>query len=281
MDTNEMMLELFRAEVESHSEAMTSGLLSLEQNPSSTQVIDGMMRAAHSIKGAARIVQVDQAVRVAHVMEDCFVAAQRKQLTLNSGSIDTLLRGVDLLGQVSEASRSGSSALALLDTDCDEVALHLKAILAGEQAPPSIPTTKSKSPAVQQAPKPAATSVSAAPTIAVAPAVKPPIAAPPAVKTAIVTPITMPAMIDSAHLISLNQEIRNAIRNAQGDGSGVVSLDFSKTTDISGTGLAFLMSLDQDCAKAPATKLELRNVSPSMAKLLNLASIKTPGTGSA
>ena len=35
------------------------------------------MRAAHSLKGAARIVGLDVGVRVAHAMEDCFVAAQR------------------------------------------------------------------------------------------------------------------------------------------------------------------------------------------------------------
>ena len=36
------------------------------------------MRAAHSLKGAARIVGLDAAVRVAHAMEDCFVARSRE-----------------------------------------------------------------------------------------------------------------------------------------------------------------------------------------------------------
>ena len=35
------------------------------------------MRAAHSIKGAARSSASSQAVQVAHAMEDCFVAAQK------------------------------------------------------------------------------------------------------------------------------------------------------------------------------------------------------------
>ena len=35
------------------------------------------MRAAHSLKGAARIVGLTVGVRVAHAMEDCFVAAQQ------------------------------------------------------------------------------------------------------------------------------------------------------------------------------------------------------------
>ena len=43
------------------------------------------MRAAHSIKGAARVVGVDPAVSVAHVMEDCFVAAQKGSPHLVAG----------------------------------------------------------------------------------------------------------------------------------------------------------------------------------------------------
>ena len=44
--------------------------------------VDELMRASHSIKGAARIVHVEPAVRVAHALEDCFVAAQNRRITL-------------------------------------------------------------------------------------------------------------------------------------------------------------------------------------------------------
>ena len=39
-----------------------------------------LMRAAHSFKGAARIVNLQSAVRVAHAMEDCFALAQQGKL---------------------------------------------------------------------------------------------------------------------------------------------------------------------------------------------------------
>ena len=70
------MLDLFRQEVEGHSATLTEGLLSLEQGAATAESLESLMRAAHSIKGAARIVQLDPAVTVAHAMEDCFVAAQ-------------------------------------------------------------------------------------------------------------------------------------------------------------------------------------------------------------
>ena len=60
------------------------------------------MRAAHSIKGAARIVGLDGVVELAHVMEDCFVAAQGKTITLTGDDVDVLLQGVDLLQNISQ-----------------------------------------------------------------------------------------------------------------------------------------------------------------------------------
>ena len=67
-DANETLLELFREEVQSHTETLSQSLLRLEQSPTETDEIVAMMRAAHSIKGAARIVGVEPAVQVAHVM---------------------------------------------------------------------------------------------------------------------------------------------------------------------------------------------------------------------
>ena len=60
------------------------------------------MRAAHSVKGAARIVAIDAAVQLAHVMEDCFVAAQKHTVTLEADQVDVLLVGVDQLLNISQ-----------------------------------------------------------------------------------------------------------------------------------------------------------------------------------
>ena len=66
------------------------------------EVIEPLMRAAHSLKGAARIVGLDAAVRVAHAMEDCFVAAQKGKNGPWSRAGRHLARGVDLLVQVAQ-----------------------------------------------------------------------------------------------------------------------------------------------------------------------------------
>jgi chemotaxis protein histidine kinase CheA len=98
-----VMRELFRAELDTHLPVLGEGLLALEKDPAQPQLLHSLMRAAHSIKGAARIVGVDAAVQVAHVMEDCLVAAQRGELHLDAEAIDVLLRGLDVLGHAEEA----------------------------------------------------------------------------------------------------------------------------------------------------------------------------------
>ena len=104
------MHDLFRLEAESQTAVLTSGLLALERDAADPRQLEELMRAAHSLKGAARIVGLDAAVRVAHHMEDCFVAAQEGKLTLGRAQTDRLLQGVDLLSQFAPdaGERSGS-----------------------------------------------------------------------------------------------------------------------------------------------------------------------------
>ena len=96
------MMELFRMEAESHTATLSAGLVALEGASASPEVIEPLMRAAHSLKGAARIVGLDAAVRVAHAMEDCFVAAQKGKLVLRSGARRHPAPGRGLLVQVAQ-----------------------------------------------------------------------------------------------------------------------------------------------------------------------------------
>lgn len=93
------MFDMFRAEAEAQTTILSSGLLELERGTVSSQIFDVLMRAAHSLKGAARIVNLESVARIAHVLEDYFVAAQRRTQPPERTEIDLLLTGVDLLAQ--------------------------------------------------------------------------------------------------------------------------------------------------------------------------------------
>ena len=92
------MFDLFREEAETHCASLEAGLLQLESDPGDSNVaIEPLMRAAHSVKGAARIIGLDVAVGLAHAMEDVFVAVQGGDEALSAGRVDQLLAGTDLL----------------------------------------------------------------------------------------------------------------------------------------------------------------------------------------
>ena len=134
------MLDLFRTEVETYVAILNDGLLALENDPSATDRLEALMRAAHSIKGGARIVELDQAVKVAHSMEDCFVAAQKGQISLGSDQIDILLKGVDILSRLSEALGEGiQDWLTQHKSEIDQVVSVTEGILKLEDKGPSPP----------------------------------------------------------------------------------------------------------------------------------------------
>ncbi|MGL6076799.1 MAG: hybrid sensor histidine kinase/response regulator [Fimbriiglobus sp.] len=102
-EQNASLLEMFREEVKQLCDTLAEGLVTLEQDATDPRLIEPLMRAAHSIKGAARIVGVDRGVDLAHVMEDLLVAAQKGTTKLTSSDIDALLMNVDILAELASA----------------------------------------------------------------------------------------------------------------------------------------------------------------------------------
>ncbi|HEV2208133.1 MAG TPA: hybrid sensor histidine kinase/response regulator [Verrucomicrobiae bacterium] len=102
------MLELFRAEAETQTGILTNGLLELERGAAHAETFETLMRAAHSLKGAARIVNQQLSVRVAHALEDCFVAAQKSRSPLTQDEMDLVLGGVDLLADLAKRTEDAS-----------------------------------------------------------------------------------------------------------------------------------------------------------------------------
>ena len=97
--------ELFKGEAEMHAAALSEGLVRLE-GTSDPATVEPLMRAAHSIKGAARVIGLDIAVRLAHAMEDSLVAMQKGREPIVAGRIDQLLKGTDLLAALARVEEA-------------------------------------------------------------------------------------------------------------------------------------------------------------------------------
>ncbi len=141
------MADLFRQEVASQTVVLTDALLALEHRPADKKQLETLMRAAHSIKGAARIMGLDPAVKVAHELENNFVAAQQGTMTITAAQTDILLEGVDFLLKISKCADGDIAAGApALYPEAENILKRLSGIKS-TPPPPSPTVSKPETPA--------------------------------------------------------------------------------------------------------------------------------------
>jgi two-component system sensor histidine kinase and response regulator WspE len=130
------MLELFRLEAESQTAVLSEGVLAIEELDKSPKTVESMMRAAHSLKGAARIVGLEPAVQVAHVLEDVFVLAGKGSLRVLPEHADVLLAAIDFLGSIGSDDTATAPTGPWVDRARDLVG-RLEAIASGRPVTPA------------------------------------------------------------------------------------------------------------------------------------------------
>lgn len=121
-----VMLDLFRTELDNNIRSLSDGLLALGDNSGDIKLLENMMRASHSVKGAARLVGIDFVVKLAHAMEDCFVAAQHSKIVLDDDGIDIILKCVDLLKSI--AQLSSAEHAGWLDNNSSKISSSIRAL---------------------------------------------------------------------------------------------------------------------------------------------------------
>jgi two-component system, chemotaxis family, sensor histidine kinase and response regulator WspE len=142
-----MLLDLFRVELENNTRVLEKGLVRAESDQS-PEKIEPLMRAAHSIKGAARIVGLSQAVSLAHAMEDLLAAVQQGKLALTGDHVDLLLKGNDLYGAMSHLETAAIPGwLAEKEDSLDQMARDIRDALTGKSTPPTFRTDMASAPA--------------------------------------------------------------------------------------------------------------------------------------
>lgn len=95
--------------------------MSLAQQPDQPAVLDKLMRASYSIKGAARAVGLDAAVSLANAAEEQLERARLGHIPVTPELIDALLAASDLFQRIGAAASMGLAAPAdTLVTACAE-----------------------------------------------------------------------------------------------------------------------------------------------------------------
>ncbi len=96
------LLVTFRIEAEEHVSALSSGLLELEKaSPEAREaIIETVFRRAHSLKGAARSVNMTPVESACQKMEGVFAGLKRKEIDLSPELLDELHKNLDTLREL-------------------------------------------------------------------------------------------------------------------------------------------------------------------------------------
>ncbi len=141
------LLSTFRVEAEEHLKVMDSVLLELEKSPAEKrrmELVETIFREAHSLKGAARAVNMTEIEEPCQTLENLFAAWKRNNLAPGPELFDLLHQAVDSLGLLL-ASTDGERAEAA-KARVRELGENLEKSLKG--APPAAKqkTSKKKEP---------------------------------------------------------------------------------------------------------------------------------------
>ncbi|MHB1174272.1 MAG: hybrid sensor histidine kinase/response regulator [Sulfuriferula sp.] len=95
------LLATFRIEADEHLKVMSAGLFELEKMPVGArraEIVERVFREAHSLKGAARAVNLTQIETVCQPLESVFAALKSNQLAVSPPLLDFLHQTIDALG---------------------------------------------------------------------------------------------------------------------------------------------------------------------------------------
>src|SRR5258708_1999604 len=89
----------FRVEARELLDQLGRGVLDLEKSPSSSDLVARLLRLAHTLKGAARVVKQREIADHSHAVEDVLAPYRETPGPVPRDQIDVLLKLVDGIGK--------------------------------------------------------------------------------------------------------------------------------------------------------------------------------------
>ena len=112
---------------------MEAGLLRLEQAPDDRDNINGIFRAAHTIKGGAGVVECHFIVGFTHLVENLLDSLRNGDIAVSPPLATLLLECCDQMGSLVDALAAGQpQPAAELQARGDALTLRLQEIIAAE-----------------------------------------------------------------------------------------------------------------------------------------------------
>jgi chemosensory pili system protein ChpA (sensor histidine kinase/response regulator) len=129
------LLEVFQEEAEEHLGLIAKNLRTLRETPDAPEVLQEVRRSMHTIKGAAGMVGLRSAQRVAHRSEDLLDVLYESGATLESAVLDLIQESADLIQTVTEAKGADAAGRRRALELSARYDAFLQAVLTREPAP--------------------------------------------------------------------------------------------------------------------------------------------------
>ena len=142
---NEELLKDFFMEAELQVETFEQNILVLENEPHNKEAVDEIFRAAHTLKGAAGTVQMDELAHFTHLCEDALDEIRAGNVEVTTEVVDVILEAIDIIKAMLEARNDGT----VYNEDTSIVAGKLEGFISGAS---STPEPAKKRPAKKAAP---------------------------------------------------------------------------------------------------------------------------------
>ena len=128
MDEFQEILQDFLVESFELVEKLDEDLVELEANPEDLELLNGIFRVAHTVKGASSFLNFDVLTHLTHHMEDVLNKARHGELAITPDVMDVVLESIDLMKALLEIIRDTSSDSGI---DVSECVIRLDKISGG------------------------------------------------------------------------------------------------------------------------------------------------------
>ena len=153
---NEELLKDFFSEAYGQVESLEQNILALEQDTGNHDAVDEIFRAAHTLKGGAGTVQMNELAEFTHLVEDVLDSVRSGKAAVTEAVIDALLASIDVIKAMLDSRSEGNpyggditgikATLASLLPEGGAkapakpgAAVHLPAVGAPQNKPPAPP----------------------------------------------------------------------------------------------------------------------------------------------
>ena len=105
---NKELMQIFQTESEEIVDRIFNSLYALEKTPANKELINGVYRDLHSLKGAVRMIGYNDIQMIIHKMEDIFDAVKEEKLKLEYRYISLMSKSLELVsGYIQESIKNG------------------------------------------------------------------------------------------------------------------------------------------------------------------------------